>query len=378
MDEEFESVHLQPFLHQVSGHRGIFLYNDRTVCKPLNVREYNFYLNIPHILRSFTAEFRGEIEAEIREGNDGRLTVMGRRPKSTDRKKSVNCEDVSDSVMFPSKVEKLEGIHSLQLLRSDGIEIVTQTDQLIVSRDVRNDCRAEMVNPWSLRCQKKMMFKLKKVNHGPVTHCDFILLENVAARFRHPCILDLKMGTRQHGDDVSPEKKERFTERCRSTTSSSLGVRIGGMQVYRGDGDQCFWVNKIYGRSLGVDGFKQTLHQFLLHDFFGLRKDLLDPIIDRLKDLHRNIQSCDTYRFYSSSLLIVYDACCQATHLATDLRNDESCGSGHVVEVRLIDFAHFTRSGFQNDTTVHIGPDRGFLFGLENLIDIFSDMRCIG
>lgn len=60
MGEEYESVPLQPFLHQVSGHTGMFQYDDKTVCKPLNVREYNFYLNVPHNLKQFTAEFRGK------------------------------------------------------------------------------------------------------------------------------------------------------------------------------------------------------------------------------------------------------------------------------------------------------------------------------
>lgn len=60
MGEEYESVPLQPFLHQVSGHTGMFQYDDKTVCKPLNVRENNFYLNVPHNLKQFTAEFRGK------------------------------------------------------------------------------------------------------------------------------------------------------------------------------------------------------------------------------------------------------------------------------------------------------------------------------
>jgi inositol-hexakisphosphate kinase len=60
---------------------------------------------------------------------------------------------------------------------------------------------------------------------------EYILLENVAARFHHPCILDLKMGKRQYADIDSDKKRLSKIQKCESSTSSTLGVRLCGMQV---------------------------------------------------------------------------------------------------------------------------------------------------
>ena len=57
------------------------------------------------------------------------------------------------------------------------------------------------------------------------------MLENLTSKFSAPSVLDLKIGTRQHGDDVPEEKVKKHKETCANSTSRTLGVRICGLQV---------------------------------------------------------------------------------------------------------------------------------------------------
>ena len=59
----------------------------------------------------------------------------------------------------------------------------------------------------------------------------FLALENVVARYVRPCILDLKVGSRLHGDDATQKKIASQSRKCNMTTSRSLGLRLCGMQV---------------------------------------------------------------------------------------------------------------------------------------------------
>jgi inositol-hexakisphosphate kinase len=78
---------------------------------------------------------------------------------------------------------------------------------------------------WAKQLHREQLAKMQNQAHS------FIVLENLAAQFHLPCILDLKMGTRQHGDDASDEKRKSQMRKCQSSTSSVLGMRLCGMKV---------------------------------------------------------------------------------------------------------------------------------------------------
>lgn len=80
--------------------------------------------------------------------------------------------------------------------------------------------------------------------------------------------------------------------------------------------------------------------------------DVIPQIIAKLNELLEWFESQSSLRFYSASILFVYEG-------------DPSAGSN--VEVKFIDFAHVFPIKEAN------GRDTGFIFGLKNLIHQFQE-----
>lgn len=254
--------------------------------------------------------------------------------------------------------------------------------------------------------------------------------------------------------------------------------------MYQAGVSQLMFMNKYQGRKLTLPGFKEAIYQFF-HDGQRLRGELLSPVLRRLREMQAALESCESYRFYSSSLLIIYDgepprarrtdeeglsdqedeeedeedeteedeeddeeeeddeavqegafgfphhsgavagpsSCTGSSSSSSGSSNvagsssagglglshshsssslvsgssngsssaSSSNGSGVVssagsrrgtrsqqepnVDVRMIDFAHTTCRHFGEDSVVHEGQDSGYIFGLQNLITIITQLE---
>uniref|UniRef100_A0A3Q3X7C1 Kinase n=1 Tax=Mola mola TaxID=94237 RepID=A0A3Q3X7C1_MOLML len=404
-------VPLEPFIHQVGGHTSMMRYDDHTVCKPLISREQRFYESLPPEMKEFTPEYKGVVLVCFEGDSDGYINLVAypyvesnmeggtveheerdpperEQPRRKHSRRSLHRSSSSSE----HKEERSDRRETLAELKSPRLDQKIHSDVPFQMLDWNSGLSSEKIsyNPWSLRCHKQQLSRMRSESKDRKLF-KFLLLENVVHHFSYPCILDLKMGTRQHGDDASEEKAARQMKKCEQSTSATLGVRVCGMQVYQLNTGHYLCRNKYYGRGLSIEGFRQALHQYL-HNGQVLRRDLFEPILNKLRSLKGVLERQASYRFYSSSLLIIYEGQVSCHSLLPPLSSphphpDSSSPAPlppppklppqqpPLVDVRMIDFAHSTYKGFRGDTAVHDGPDRGYVFGLESLVQILESLR---
>ncbi|XP_056130555.1 inositol hexakisphosphate kinase 1 [Lampris incognitus] len=398
-------VPLEPFVHQVGGHTSMMRYDDHTVCKPLISREQRFYESLPPEMKEFTPEYKGVVLVCFEDDSDGYINLVAypyvessmegaggeheerdtperdqprRKHSRRSLQRSSSSSDHKEERVERREPHESDSTESLAELKSPRLDLQIHSEIPFQMLDGNSGLSSEKIshNPWSLRCHKQQLSRMRSESKRKLYK--FLLLENVVHHFSYPCILDLKMGTRQHGDDASAEKAARQMKKCEQSTSATLGVRVCGMQVYQMDTGHYLCRNKYYGRGLSIEGFRDALYQYM-HNGQGLRRDLFEPVLSQLQSLKAVLERQASYRFYSSSLLIIYEGKLPERGPGQTTSPSPSPPPSPLqptlVDVRMIDFAHSTFKGFRGDTAVHDGPDQGYVFGLESLVRILEDLR---
>lgn len=242
-----------------------------------------------------------------------------------------------------------------------------------------------------------------------------IVLENVAAKFKKPNILDLKLGARLWDDDAKLEKRARLDKVSEETTSGSLGFRIAGMRIWQGEDkivqdldkfiasesgqklqeldEVSNYVNhnKLYGRQFNansvIEGFKKYLH--VPSAGIGKKQAYLitQLFLGEVKGIQAALEALET-RMYSASILLIYEGHGEAFEEAHEIlskpghdvveeededeededdEDDEDDSTPVLYAVRLIDFAHAS-------FTPGLGPDENMLQGVRSTVKILEQL----
>lgn len=309
-----QPLHVRPYRHQVGGHHAIGVLRTPdfgpVIAKPIVDRERFFYEHLlDERLQEFVPRFLGERQVCF--------------PRTTD----VPSTSTDTTAFVPT----LDGLQS-------------SPPQAV-----------KALNPWALRCLERADL--------PVDPIRCILLEDLTGQYRYPCVLDIKMGVRLHGVDVSTRKQERAKAKSSDTTSGALGLRICGLQVYDSAEGAYKCQDKYAGRALTADELPATLELFFIRNHGSLSsrrcQHVLEAIIAKLQRLEATISQLPGYRFFSSSLLLLYDG-------------DPSVEQPKA-DIRMIDFAHTARLDNEQGAPAIAeedlaAPDQGYVFGLRNLL----------
>ncbi|KAH8413010.1 hypothetical protein KR009_007412, partial [Drosophila setifemur] len=212
----------------------------------------------------------------------------------------------------------------------------------------------------------------------------FLRLEDLTRGMLRPCVMDVKMGRRTWDPESSP-KKRKLEEAKYVMCKQKLGLCLPGFQVYLPDEKDdkesvILRHGKDYGKSLNVEGFKQTMALFFnasTNDSKSRRVQteiLLKEVLRQLEAILSWFQSQTLLHFYASSLLICYDYSRLDPSSAPKDKNLLLNGHHHKeetpsdwVRVRMIDFAHVYPA-------YQALPDDNYMFGLKSLIEVVDSI----
>lgn len=361
----FNSSQLLSNKNQVAGHSGFYsLAGEANLClKPFNIkcvrgrREHLFYQLVKYYQNSTSNQTNSNANPYIlRYKNFPLLTYLSPQTK-------CNCIiDANLIRLLSSFVAKF--YHVKHMLDSEDDEFSNNpSGELAFLEAVYSDnisCPCYGRDP-----------KEKSACSRDYAKRDFLCFEDLTAHCKQPCIIDIKIG--QITYDPMAIKEKVVEQSSKYKRLREFGFRILGMK----QGDEVR--DKIFGKTLETgEQVGQALESF----FDPLKKNthksaVIDKILARLYDLLEWFENKNDnqLKFFSSSLLIVYDS----------FLSDESMDVEHTklisnsVRVSMIDFAHVLHvhrdpMSETGDIDSKDARDNNYIYGLRMLVRFFQNI----
>jgi hypothetical protein len=161
------------------------------------------------------------------------------------------------------------------------------------------------------------------------------------------------MGMKQRSVHYTQKKRVSMAKKAMRSTSCFLGFRVCGLEWYDCETDEPIRKDKYFGQALTGEGVYEVMKGFFQRKQEELQAALLDQLQIAIKEFHEVISEQHDQRFYSASLLLIFDA---AKETEADIRAS--------VRVRIIDFANSIRIP---ESSLKSACDNELLFGLEQL-----------
>ncbi|RPB05967.1 SAICAR synthase-like protein [Choiromyces venosus 120613-1] len=219
---------------------------------------------------------------------------------------------------------------------------------------------------------------------GPVTHDrnTSIVLQNLTYGFDKACVMDIKLGAQLWDDEAPQDKRDRLDAVSNVTTSRSLGLRIAGMKVWKGEAAGGYKVfDKHYGRTFTADNCVEAVKEYFAGEISEEQKKLIaGRFLKKVTEIREALEGQES-RMYSASFLFVYEG--DGEVLKTALKEEEENAKKppkdedddseddekieKVEELKLIDFAHA-------NWTPGEGPDENVLQGVRSAERLLAEL----
>lgn len=208
---------------------------------------------------------------------------------------------------------------------------------------------------------------------GSYSHNDivYIKMDDIGYRIKNPAVIDFKIGRITHDPEATVEKIDR--QKKKYPAVERIGFQLIGMRVFDETTGTFTHFDKIFGRSLSEEDIIHGLalyYQF--HQIPQIRA--IQETIAKFEQVLKWFEKQKTYHFFSSSLIVVYEADLErALTSANDDNNNTSNqragdADAAVLPSDLSDSVRIVMADFAHVFPAQDELDENYAFGLRHLI----------